>query len=118
MRLNIEVRDLTAFQMARLQEMVRVEYEIPSGATRACVVFIGQEGHERHIEMPFSTYAMVNSALELFGIAEDMPRPEGLTQDARLVDVSESAFPGAGPVRTYSDGSQTYGPYPPIGIDR
>lgn len=111
MRLNMQVSDLTPFQWQRLQELVQVGYDFRPGDTRACVVFTSSTGEERHAEMPFSAYVAVNSALELFAIAEAMPRPEGLAEDVRLVDVSASNFEGAPPVRTYSDGSMALGPY-------
>lgn len=38
------------------------------------------------------------------------------TEEPVVVDESPSLFPDAGPVRTYLDGSQSYGPYQPGGL--
>jgi hypothetical protein len=53
MRLKVEIDDLTPDQWSCAQRMLQVSYDIPDGASRACVTLTHQ-GEERHVEMPAS----------------------------------------------------------------
>lgn len=54
MRLKIEIDDLTQDQWRSAQEILKTAYDIPDGASRACLLVM-HEGEERHVEVPAST---------------------------------------------------------------
>lgn len=51
MRLKVEIMDLTPSQWEQAQRVLQTEYDIPDGASRACLVLI-HNGEERHVEIP------------------------------------------------------------------
>lgn len=135
MRTRIKVMDMTPVQWDLLQVALRPEYDIPEGAVRVCVEFeLGAQMESRHAEMPVRVFVRLMTQLQRaenhagvqVGTAELPPLPpkwsapltpvdDGPTCDHGSVVEHEtpSFFPGAGPIRTYADGCQSYGPYPP-----
>jgi hypothetical protein len=53
MRLKMEIDELTTDQWEHAQKILQAVYDIPDGASRACLV-LSHKGEERHVEMPAS----------------------------------------------------------------
>jgi hypothetical protein len=98
----------------------------PPDVLRVCVVFELDPGTELHVEMElgeFTTTAVMlqiiadHAAMEYVAKAALTPDDDRLPADkecehrAPVTRQEPSVFDGAEPVRTYSDGCQSYGPY-------
>lgn len=125
MRLATTLTDLTPEEWALAQSILRPSYEINPEAVRVCLTVVhGPE--ERHVELPLGTFVEVITALGLermfrkfhqLRTAQAALTPDALPDDitcdhgAAVTSQSPSVFDGAAPVRTFSDGCQSYGPY-------
>lgn len=97
MRAQMTITDLSDTQFQMLQETLPATgFELSEYAAPICVVF--QRGFvERHIEMGLADFISIWNMMRIHG--------------AQVADETPSAFSGAGPIRTYTDGCQSYGPY-------
>lgn len=143
MRTRIKVMDLTLRQWDHLQDNLRASYELPDGAVRVCVEFeLDAQLNPRHVEMPVRAFVALMTQLqrienhaepvqtgtaalppdalpghlESVRNAADPVRAAERTCDhgAAVTAETPSVFDGAGPVRDYADGCQSFGPYVPL----
>lgn len=137
MKVQVTVSNLSPEQWREVNELP-VTVDIPDGVVRACVVFEGGSAEERHLELPIKVLSTILTGLGRlnptshfvlngeckcgFHAPELGPHPmcpvhvHSATCDhgSPLVSEVPSVFADAEPVRTYSDGCQSYGPYRPI----
>jgi hypothetical protein len=73
MRLKVEIDELTPDQWEQAQRMLQASYEIPDGASRACLLLM-HEGEERHVEMPVSKVSVLLMGLNLVATFREMSR--------------------------------------------
>jgi hypothetical protein len=64
MRVQTTITDLSEDQWAFAQEVLRTQYEIPAGSSRACLT-LEHAGEERHVELPLAALIGFQSALGL-----------------------------------------------------
>jgi hypothetical protein len=133
MRVKSKVTDLTIHQWDYLQSNVMTSYDMPTGVVRVCAEFELTEMLTRHAEMPVHMFAGLLTQLEHITLIEAALTPDALPDTeagqgplpgptcdhgATVAEQEPSAFSGAEPIRTYSDGCQSYGPYssdgPPV----
>jgi len=120
MRTKIEVGNLTQGQFDWLKENIPGARDIPEGTPRMCVVFVGPgDNLDGHVELPPREFvAVIELLARITRTAELLAEAPGAGIDgdpcqhgAPVVEETPSMFENSGPVRTYADGCQSYGPY-------
>lgn len=111
MRAQMTITDLSDIQFQMLQKTLPAAgFELSEYAATICVVFVFQGGFvERHIEMGIADFTSIWNMMSEVA-RQDATRRE-CDHGAQVADETPSAFSGAGPIRTYTDGCQSYGPY-------
>lgn len=134
MRTQSTITDLSPAQWTWLQEVVLTEYVLPMNQPTVCATFVSGT-NERHVEMPFRSFVPIVDTLASIAVGgfrrlARLPSAEEVrnltSADAveltkllntpcehgsQVVSHEPSQFDGAPPVRTHSDGCQSYGPY-------
>jgi hypothetical protein len=96
MRTRMMITNLDAEQWDYLHRNVRTEYEVPAGATRACLIF-SREGEERHAEMSLAALVGLLVGLSMAGATRTLRAAmAALTPDA-LPDELEAERNAADP---------------------
>lgn len=85
MRLKVEIDELTPDQWRHAQEVLRTSYEIPDGASRACLLLM-HEGEERHVELPASQLSGFLMGLSLVPAIQGLGRAVKLAMAALTPD--------------------------------
>lgn len=136
MKVSATMTDLDENQWDIVHRHIRTEYEFQPSTIRTCVTFTRGE-EERHVEMPFQAFAgfllamNLNMAMQpvMTRLGRDLnewakkiqdtrkaqaeAKPDGVPESPTCEHGSpvETESPGlSGPVRTYRDGCQSYGP--------
>lgn len=73
MRLKVEIDGLTPDQWDHAQKVLQARYEIPDGASRACLLLM-YEGEERHVELPASRLSGFLMGLNLVSAFKELTR--------------------------------------------
>jgi len=104
MRLKVEITDLTQDEWEQAQRTLKTSYDIPDGASRACLILIhGDE--ERHVETPVGVLSSLLTGLNLGSAFRGLSRAIKTAMAALTPD--DDRLPADRPVVVKNTGAAT-----------